>query len=211
MNASKLFIAFSIITAVFTSCDKKDKVEGNNATVLYSATTTNRTSGLVNWTSGAGSGRQIAFKGTSSTRVEVYALDTDAVDFFTNAAFIDTAIVPAGTYTNAEFNYQMTPTRSEPALQLKGTYNGTPVTVNIDLFTEIATKLPSVTLEARKTYKATLQLDLSAMMNGVSATQLNNATRTNGEILITPFINANLLVTITNNVNNVMQHPVIFQ
>jgi hypothetical protein len=119
--------------------------------------------------------------------------------------------IPPGTYTNAEFNYQMIPSR-DPALQLVGSYTAsgttTPVKVNLDQFVEIATKLPTATLGANKSYNATLELDMTAIMNGITATQLNNATRTNGEIVIGISSNTGMLQTIINNINNVVQHKV---
>jgi hypothetical protein len=119
--------------------------------------------------------------------------------------------VPPGNYQNAEFNYQMIPSR-DPGLRLRGSYisNGVavPVRINIDQFVEVSTRIPAVTLEAGKTYTARLKLDLRRMMEGISATQLNNAQRTNGEIVIAFYSNPNLLLTVVNNINNVIRHEV---
>ncbi|TCJ19314.1 hypothetical protein EPD60_02530 [Flaviaesturariibacter flavus] len=221
MNNANLrqLLGIALLLALVASCGKKssDTEEpvtppaADSATVRYQVTSSNRSSGLVNWTTVKGAGKQVAFKGNGTTRIEVYKFNFMPSSFDSPAFELITVRVPAGTYTDAEFNYQMIPSR-DPALQLIGTYTtggvSTPVRVNIDQFAEIATKLPSVTLAGGKTYNALITLDLAAIMNGVTAANLNNAARTNGEIVIAYYSNVSMLQTIINNINNVVHHQV---
>jgi hypothetical protein len=202
-----------------TSCSKKSSdtnpeptaPSGDSATVSYRVTSSNRSSGIINWTSAVGAGKQIAFKGNTSSRVELYKYNFNTSNFFSSGYELTTMRVPSGTYTNAEFNYQMIPSR-DPALQLVGSYTAggttTPVKVNIDQFVEVATKLPTATFASGKTYAATINLDMAAITNGLTATHLANATRTNGEIVIAYYSNPSLLQIFINNINNVVQHQV---
>jgi len=211
MKSTSILTA-GICLAALASCKKKGDDTPATANVNYQITTTNRSSGLINWTAASGTGKQVSFKGTSSggARVEEYKLVFNQIDLFTNAA-ITSLPVPPGNYQNAEFNDQMIPSR-DPGLRLQGSFtsNGTtvPVRVNIDQFVEIATRMPSINLEAGRNYTANLTLDLSKVTEGITATQLNNAQRTNGEIVIAFYSNSNLLLTIINNINNVMRHEV---
>ncbi|GAA4329047.1 hypothetical protein GCM10023184_19260 [Flaviaesturariibacter amylovorans] len=203
-------------TLLFACSKKKDDPDAGKATINYQVTSSNASSTDFTFTSAKGSGKQIAFKGDGSTRVEEYLLNFNNVDFFSNGAAgaIASIKVPAGSYTNAQFNYQMIPSRN-PALEIRGTYNanGTPVPVriNLDQFVEISTKMPSVTLEAGKTYTATLNLDLAKVVEGITASHMTNATRTNGEVVIAYYSNPALLQTVVNNINNVIQHSVTIQ
>jgi hypothetical protein len=210
----------ALLAMLAFSCKKKsDDVtptptpSGDSATLHYMVTSSNRSGGLITWTAATAAGKQVAFKGNrnAGSRVEIYKYNFTTSNFYTPGYELTAVNVPSGTYTDAEFNYQMIPSR-DPALQLKGTYtagaSSTPVTVNIDQFVEVATKLASTTLESGKSYKAMINLDLAAISNGISAGDLNNATRTNGEIVIAYYSNPSLLQVIINNINNVVHHQV---
>ncbi|RYZ23997.1 MAG: hypothetical protein EOO16_02710 [Chitinophagaceae bacterium] len=220
MNNTPLrrIVGCTLILAIAASCGKKSSdtdapatPSQDSATVRYVVTSSNRTGGLVNWTSARGAGKQVAFKANGTSRVEVYKYTFINADLYTTGYEVASVRVPAGSFTNVEFNYQMIPSR-DPALQLVGTYtaNGvsTPVKVNIDQFAEIATQLPTASFTGGTTYKALINLDLAAITNGITATNLNNAARTNNEIVIAYYSNPALLQTIINNINNVMRHSV---
>ncbi|RYY98156.1 MAG: hypothetical protein EOO11_08860 [Chitinophagaceae bacterium] len=217
MKNNWIFALLAASSLLFACSKKKDDPDAGKATVNYQVTSSNRTGSNFNFTSATASGKQIAFKGNSSARVEEYLLAFNNVDFFSNGptGAIASIKVPAGTYTNAEFNYQMIPSRS-PALEIKGNYTATggtavPFKISLDQFVEIATKMPTITLEAGRTYTATLNLDLQKVVEGISAGDMTNATRTNGEVVIAYYSNPALLQTVINNINNVIQHSVTVQ
>ncbi|GAB4091713.1 hypothetical protein [Flaviaesturariibacter terrae] len=222
MKITALLCASLFISgALFTSCKKNSSdnptgpTSADSAHVTFKVKAINQDSGLIKFTAVTGTGKQVAFKGDGTSRVEVYQYNFQPSDFFGSGGFTLTTVpVKPGTYTNAEFNYQMIPSR-DPALKLVGStmINGAsvPVEVNIDQFVEIATKLPTVTLEANHTYTATIALDLKQVQAGIFPGDLANATRTNGKIVIAYYSNASLLPVIINNINNVIQHQVSFQ
>jgi hypothetical protein len=202
MNPKNL-LALLIVAAVgFSSCSKNDN-DDDLVGVTYFLKTTNRTSGPITWSSGTGSGKQIEFNGTvNGTRVQETKLSFEPVDFFAaNTATINQIKVPAGNYTDVEMNFEMIPSRN-PALQLKGSFSGTPVTLNLENFVEISTKTATMNLESGKNYAATMILDLAAITNGITSAMLTSATRTNGEIIISFNSNVALYSTITGNINN---------
>lgn len=205
--------------AFFTSCKKNSNdapvnpVSSDSAYITYKVTSTNRDSGLIHFTTVRGAGKQVAFKGNSSTsgRVELYKYNFQPSDFMTDSFALTTLAVPNGAYQNAEFNYQLIPSR-DPALMLAGTWtaNGAsvPVEINIDNFVEVSTMLPTATLQAGHNYSALLNLDLQALQAGIYPGDLTSATRTNGKIVIAYYSNPALLQVLINNINNVMHHQV---
>jgi hypothetical protein len=206
MKAFLTSIVVTILTfTLLTSC-KKEATEEKLSDINYKIKTTNR-SGLVQWTSGTGSGKQVEFKGTlAGSRVEEYVLSFNQSDFFASSpVLIGKASVRPGSYTDLELNFEMIPSRN-PSLQLKGTFssNGvtTPITLNLEQYLEIMTKKTNLDVAAGKNYTATLVLDLNTITNGITQTMLANAQRTNGEIIIAYYSNASMYSTIINNINN---------
>ncbi|RYE01313.1 MAG: hypothetical protein EOP50_02220 [Sphingobacteriales bacterium] len=182
---------------------------------MYKVMATNMDSGLIHFTGVTGAGKQVVFKGDGATRTEIYKYNFQPSNFLGAGGYELTSVaIQPGTYQNAEFNYQLIPSR-DPALRLVGTTMiggvSVPVEVNIDQFVEISTKVPSVTLEAGHNYTAMLNLDLKQVQNGIYPGDLSGATRTNGKIVIAYYSNPSLLPVFTNNINNVIQHQVTFQ
>lgn len=220
MKTLKSVLAIATLLSIaFTSCSKKSSTptdpnapNPNDAVVNYQVQAINQSSGIVQWSTGTALGKQVAFKGNSSSRVERYIPIYNDISISSATSYLNKVEVPSGTYTDAEFNVQLTPSRN-PSLQLKGTYNnGTesiPVTLNFDQFVELATKVPTITFEGGKTYTATVKLDLASLMSVISATQLSAATRNDtGEIFINFQQNVSIYNSLLNNINNVMQHTV---
>ncbi|TCZ69053.1 hypothetical protein [Flaviaesturariibacter aridisoli] len=222
MKLTPILCAGVLVSAVLaSSCSKKNNDDvpagpssSDSAHVTYKVMASNADSGLIRFTTVQGAGKQVAFKGNSTSRVEVYKYNFQPSNFLATGGYeLTTVAIQPGTYQNAEFNYQLIPSR-DPALRLTGTWSGSgtsvPVEVNIDQFVEIATKTPSVTLEAGKTYTALLNLDLKQLQAGIFPGDLTSATRTNGKIVIAYYSNPSLLQEFINNINNVMQHQVTF-
>lgn len=213
MNTFRFLLTTLVLSSVLLSSCKDDDDEVLSE-VHYHIKTTNRSSTMFNWTSGTANGRQIEFKGTTSgNRVEEYVLTPNQVNLFGTSSFIKEVKLKPGTYTNVEMNYEMTPTRS-PSLQLKGTYNNgtttTPITLNLEQYLEISTKLAIIEIASGRNYIATINLDLNSLMTVFTAAQLNNAQRTNGEIIIAYYSNPVLYAAIIDHINNKMTHQVEF-
>jgi hypothetical protein len=201
MNPKTLLTLLVFAAVGFSSCNKDN--DEDLVGITYLLKTTNRSSGPITWSSGSGSGKQIEFSGTvNGSKIQETKLSFEPVDFFgANAATVNQIKVAPGSYTDVEMNFEMIPSRN-PALQLKGSFSGTPVTLNLENFVEISTKTATMNIESGKNYVATMILDLAAMTNGITSAMLTNATRTNGEIVISFNSNVALYSLIASNINN---------
>ncbi|RYY87079.1 MAG: hypothetical protein EOO15_12920 [Chitinophagaceae bacterium] len=222
MKITTLSCAVLVAGALLASCSKSSSSDAptgpsssDSAHITFKVMATKQDSGLINFTSVTGAGKQVAFKGNGTGRVEIYKYNFQPSNFLAAGGYeLTNVAVQPGTYQNAEFNYQLIPSR-DPALRLTGTamVNGAsvPVEVNIDQFVEIATMTPTVTLEAGRNYTAMLNLDLKQAQAGIFPGDLSSATRTNGKIIIAYYSNPNLLQVFINNINNVIRHQVTVQ
>jgi len=206
----------------FASC-KKENINANSG-VAFSIKATNpnlvlgttsvganagplRAAGAnVQWTSGTVSANLLKFEAKQGgSEVEFKSSVHQTTEIF-GAASIGTISIPAGSYTQIEFKAQLSPSGSSPAIELKGSFTSGATSTNIIFRAEESILLKgersNVTINASTVHNAATAMDLSKIMQGISSTTLDNAVRTNGEILINATTNAGIYNIILKNLSN---------
>ena len=199
---TSLFI-ISSATLFLVSC-KKDQNISNTPGINYQLQTTNRTStvgkvesGNIVWTSGYGNATEVKFdaKGPSGD-VEYKSSSNQRIDLFSGISSLSNVTLPAGTYKEVEFKVELNPTATEPALLLNGNYSSTgpavPIIFSISTPLEIETEMNDVTVANNSSYKALTDLNLSTLTTGITQNMIDNASKTNGSIIINSSSNVSL-------------------
>lgn len=205
-------LGFCIVALLFFACKKDSETSGINyklRTVNRSATISQaapgdlhnqRTMGTITWTSGFASATEIEFEAeTENTEVEFESGVNQKIDLFAPLSSLGIVTVPPGTYEEVEFEVHLSPTATDPALELGGTYNGTPIIFRIDQPIEVEAEFEDVTINQGTDFTAIITLNLSLLTQGISDADLNGAALTNGEIIISSNSNATLYNTIIAN------------
>jgi hypothetical protein len=207
---------------VFCSCKKENLNPDSGVAVSIKATNPNlvlgttalgagnnplRTAGAnVQWTSGAVSATLLKFEAKQGgSEVEFKSSVNQTVDLFGTGS-IGNISIPAGSYTQIEFKAQLSPSGSNPAIELKGQFTSGAVSTNIIFRADESILLKgersNVTINASTIHNAITAMDLSKVMQGITSTTLDNAVRTNSEILINAGTNANIYNIILKNLTN---------
>jgi hypothetical protein len=203
MKARLMTITATTIMAL-TAC-KKDNVAANSRFTFQlkaanPTSTVARTMATVSWQSGfvntnlikfeaKQSGNEVEFKSNVQRHIDLFALPTD----------IGNITVPSGTYDETEFKIFIAPNSGEPAFQLQGTVDATPLIFKIENSNLIKAEQHQVTLSGSNVALTTI--DLSGLTQGISAADFTKASQTNGAIVISSSSNANLYNTILNNLS----------
>jgi hypothetical protein len=198
-------VAIAAITIiVLTSCKKDNVAADTGFTFQLKAAnptfTVARTKATVTWQSGfvntnfikfeaKQSGNEVEFKSNVQRHIDLFALPTD----------IGNITVPAGTYDETEFKIFIAPNSGEPAFQLQGVVDATPIIFKIENSNLIKAEQHQVTLSGSNVALTTI--DLSGLTQGITAADFTNASQTNGAIIISSSSNANLYNTILNNLS----------
>ena len=199
-----LLTVISLFLIGLTSC-KKENLSGDTA-ITFQLKTTNptstvaRTAATVAWQSGfvnanlikfeaKQAGNEVEFKSTVQRHIDLFALPTD----------IGNVTIPAGTYDENEFKIFIAPNSGEPALQLQGTVDNTPVIFRVDNSNLIKAEQHQVTISGGSIALTTL--DLAGLTQGVSDADFASATQNGGSIIISSSSNANLYNAILNNIS----------
>lgn len=205
----KSTVLSAILPLIFLSC-KKDNATNQPAgksSIKFQLQTINRTSavnrvavttaGNIVWTSGTALASEIKFEAESNNqKVEFKSETPQHIDLFSPIATLGTVNLPAGTYDQVEFKIELTPSGSDPALQLNGEFTSggvtTPVTLMVSGPLELKTEKENVVITDNTTFNALTTISLSSLTNGVTENLLNNAVRTNGAILISSSSNTDI-------------------
>lgn len=193
------------------SCQK----ENESLTVSYkiksinkSATVARMMAGQVDWTSGSGYVKEIEFEAENNTlEVEYEAIVNQRIDLFAPITALGNITLPPGEYKEIEVDINFVSTGTDTAFILRGTFTNsgavvTPVLFMISDMLEVETEANNVTVNGTNNYTAITSVDLSKLTFGITETMLDNATRTNGVIVISKNINANLYSIFLNNIDD---------
>ena len=211
MKITKLLIITVIaVTSLFSISCKKSSTSSSH--VKYQFQTTNRssviiasaTSGNLEWTSGFGSATEIKFEAKSNNQEAEFKSEVpQRIDLFSSVVTLGNITLTPGTYSEVEFKVELNPTSTDPALELKGQYTDhgttTPVIFRVNSPIEIKNEKSNVVITDNNGYRALTTLNLALLTNGVTASMLNNAVRTNGVILISSTSNSNIYNILLNN------------
>lgn len=188
--------------SIFASCKKNNGSSG----FKYKLSTTNRSNivgrveaGNVTWSSGYGSANLLKFeaKNSGGTEVEYKTTVSQHIDVFTAlATSIGIIDLPQGAYSEIEFKAELAPSGSDAALELTGTFtsgaNTTPIVFSVSSPLEIKTEKNNVVISDNTSYSALTTLNLSQLTSGITETMLNNATKTNGKIVVSASSNTGI-------------------
>ncbi|GAA4747504.1 hypothetical protein [Flavisolibacter ginsenosidimutans] len=221
---SKHLLTALLFSPVFFSCKKENTSENTAATSFaYQLKTVNPSSPLagiillaggrtdanasIQWTSGTASANLLKFEAEGSGgEVEFKQNVQQRIDLFAAASVLGNISVPAGTYKEVEFKALLAPNGNAKALQLNGMFTSgatsIPVSFQIDKPVELKAEKDNVIVAAGSTYSALNSIDLSLLTNGVSETDLLNASRTNGTIILSSNANSNIYNTVLANLTS---------
>ena len=213
-------------TATFLSSCKKDNSAGvpsststsqmsfginsDNATTNFSALGgASSGAAAITWTSGMANisgfrleatkkGFQIEIRSNNLTNVDLFAINPSLV-----GATIDT-----GVYTQIEVRVELSQSSNGTLpLTLKGNFTnsgGTVIPIELDFNdnAEIRAEASNVTIDSKTDITSIVTMHLNKLLAGVSANQLNNATLTNGTLIISSSSNTVIYNEIKNAITN---------
>jgi hypothetical protein len=216
MKLHSLLAGAALCSLVF-SC-KKENVSDDGSNVRYQLLTSNssssvgaansdgssfRTDATITWNSGYANVTELKFEAKSRENDISYRSRTDhRINLFDPAATLGSILIPSGEYNQVKFKIGLAPTSTEPALELAGNYNGTPIVLRVTQPIEIKGVQRDVTVTDDNGYTAITDLNLATIMNDVSANALDNATRTNGQIIISSSSNSNIYNKLVRNLRD---------
>jgi hypothetical protein len=212
MKTNLLLSLIAATTLLTTSCKKNN----NNGTagVKYQLQTTNRsaviartTTGNLSWTSGSAYATEVKFEAKKDSKeVEFKSQSPQLIDLFVPLVTLGTITLDPGTYSEVEFEVELTPSGSNSALELNGQYTSgtvtTPVKFTVISPLELKNEKNNVVVTDNNSYKALTTLNLSLITKGVTEAMLNSAVRTSGTILISSTSNANIYNIILANLHD---------
>ena len=200
-------LAAAALSSLMFSC-KKENAASSSSNVHYQLTATDRTSSVgaansdgsglrtdatITWNTGFANVTELKFEAKNRESEISYRSKTDhRVDLFNPSPSVGTILIPSGDYDQVKFKIGLAPANNEPALELTGNYNGTPVILRVTHPVEIKGAQRNVTITDNNGYTAITDLNLSELLNDVSAHDLNNASRTNGQIIVSSSSNTNI-------------------
>ncbi len=214
MKNQKILLTVALIlvaTLFIVSCKKESS---SPLGISYQLQTKNRSSvigrvesGNIVWTSGYGNATEIKFKSKGANgKIEYKSNLQQRIDLFSSISTLGNITLPPGSYQEVQFDVELNPTATEPALVLNGTYTSTgtatPVTFLVSVPLEIETEMNNVTVSANNGYQALTSLNLSLLSRGITQSMLDNAVRSNGVILISSSSNVDLYNIILNNLKD---------
>jgi hypothetical protein len=196
-----------ILSAAFAFClvsCKKNTTDVANSGLEFQLKATNPSSTVarvmttITWDSGFVNATEIKFEAKQNGQETKFRSSTPKhIDLFATASTIGLINIPSGTFDEVEFKIEAAPSSTEPAVQLNGKVNGTPVVFMINTAFEIKSEQSQVTLNGADI--ALNKIDLSALTSGLSATDFANAAQANGRIVLSSSSNTGLFNTIVNN------------
>lgn len=211
MKTTTRLLSIAAAALIFVSCKKeatgpagvKFQLKATNTVTGVEAKTT---AGTISWTAGTATPTSVKFeakKGT--TEVEFTSTAGQQVNLFAVAqSSFGNLSLPDGMYNEIELKINVNGTTAAPALELNGVYNNG--TVDVPVAFRVTTPL---LIKAEKnnvnitsgSFTAVTELNLSLYTTGITQTMLNNATKTNGTIIISSVSNAGLYNMIVANID----------
>ena len=213
-----VFLSMTVFVLLFSlqSCKKENNQSGVNLKLKTTGSTrfggrmasstseiNSRTTGVINWTSGYASATEIKFETEQEDdgdEIEFKTTTNQKIDLFAPLSSLGFISIPPGTYEEIEFKVKLVSSGSDASLELRGTYNGTPVVFKVNNAVEIEAEFENITIADAQDITAIISMNLDLLTNGISESELAAATLTNGEIIISADSNAGLYAIITSNI-----------
>lgn len=224
MKTTLLSLGTVLLGAILLpSCSKDDstasgklsyKVKPSNFTASVSSTVSG--SGLVvavnsnsslTWTSGTLNISEIDFEAENDEQEIEYELKNQFnVDLLNISPVLGNINIPDGTYEEVELKLELKPSSTNIPLTLKGTYtNSTGSTTPVEFYFneefEVEVEAENVTISGSEDYIALINVELNKLLLNVSSSDLDQAVKTNGSIIISSSSNTNLYNKFKSNLN----------
>jgi hypothetical protein len=135
---------------------------------------------------------------TTAVKLNTNPNPNNALIYFHPFFSLGTLTLPAGSYKEVEFKIETALRTNEPALELSGTYNGTPVILKVDNTFEFKAEKEGVDITENNGYTAVNNLNLALLTQGITDADLTNALPTNGQMIISATSNAGLFAKLLN-------------
>lgn len=196
-------------TLLLAAC-KKENNTGNTSNVTYQLSTQSALPGIANgsertsaaylaFNGGTASVSEIKFEAKGDNKIEYKSNANQTIDLAQALSTLGSIPVPYGTYEKVEFKIKFQSVANTPALTLLGTYTpsqgGAPVPVVLQLAGPFELKFEKktpTTIDANTDYTALSTLALNILSGSVPESLFANATRTNGQIVISSTSNTQL-------------------
>ncbi len=198
-------LTFSLVFFL-ASCKKNNDRTGANFKVKTTdrSGTLGRTTGTITWTSGIASATEIEFEAEKENiELEFKSEARQRIDLFAPFSSLGFVTIPPGIYKEIEFEIHLSSTPPDAALELRGTYNSTPIVFRVNTPIEIEAEFEDVTITQGNDFTAIISLNLSLLTLGITDADLSNATLTNGEIIISATSNTVLYNIMIANLKNI--------
>jgi hypothetical protein len=188
VKADNPFSTFSIIA------------QGNST---YSSTAT------VNFTSGTANISGFKLEATKrNLQIEIRSKNLANVDLFSTNTALTGATIDTGTYNQIEVRVELSKSSTAALpLVLKGTFTNNsatamPIELDFNDDAEIKAQAQNVVVSNNASLSTIITMHLNRLLAGVSATQLNSATLTNGTLVISSTSNTSIYAQVKNNLSN---------
>jgi hypothetical protein len=173
--------------------------EGGLATNSLSISTNAATSANITWTAGTAniSGFKLEAK-KQGVEIEIKSRNLTNVDLLAITLANISTVIDTGTYREIEIKVLLTKSSTSTIpLTLKGNYTSTtgtvtPIELDFNDDAIIKVEAENITVDGKTDLAALAKLDLTKLIGGAVASALDAATRTNGVIVISSTVNANL-------------------
>jgi hypothetical protein len=220
-----------LLLVIITSCTKKNAVPPSKKlsyqfkvittavplSANINSSTLNTAAGAnITWQSGYANVSSISFDGQNQndnsnneennfSEPQVYK-----VDLFSSNQLLGNIDIATGTYHNVEIKVELKQTLTDSALFLKGIYTSASGNIPVELslngnnggLLEIPVSTQDLTVGTIDSYIALINLHLDKLITGLTSTDLDSATITNGSILIDSSNNIAIYNKIQANINN---------
>lgn len=202
-----------LVTGLLVSC-KKTKSSGNvsfqlraqnNKTTLVAG---RLQSGTLNWASGSVFVEKIDFEAEKDDdqEWELEARVGRKIDLFGSVSQLGNLQLAPGRYEEVEVELDLGSPAGDTAVVLRGTFvNNSGVTIPVVFFVrgavELEAEAENVVLTGTDDYRFLTTFDLAQLTNGITQTQLSNATLSNGVLVIAANSNSTLYQKMLSNLN----------
>jgi len=163
----------------------------------------------VNFTSGTANISGFRLEATKrGLQIEVRSNNLTNIDLFAINASVTGVTIDTGTYTHIEIRVELSKSSTAALpLMLKGTFtnaSGTVIPIELDFNddAEIRAEAQDVVVSSTTSLTTIVTMHLNKLLAGVSASQLNSATLTNGTLVISNSINTGIYNQVKNNISN---------
>lgn len=177
-----------IIAAVYVCASSSCKKDEGNATVLFQFNTINKESSLVKVDSAQLFAKSIAFEGSKKNTSKSYPYDLNrAIDLVRGEQAGNTEVI-GGSYSDPRLRIVLSRSNPQNGLYVRGYYTNSSQTSKVELFIfedlNILSGMSSANFDKGQTKTLNCNLDFSTLFANVSASDWDNAVRSNNTIII---------------------------